>query len=589
MYIRLVNMVKICALIRTYNCKEFVIECIKSIYDYVDRVVFVHSDKGWDGSTGNTCHQKILDQFKDTAGKLEHLVFDTSDQIKQFEAGIDWLESKNVLYDHLMVIDTDEVCDTGFWGAVTPALESNATTGEFRALRVMWRAFIKSPFYEVSPNPMYAPVVFVHRSAVRDFLCSIRGAGLNPAKTIENAFLLHFTAVRPSFHEVWSKIEASSLAERKETVPKQEWLENVWNKLPNATDIHYVMAWKKTWKGVKEITIDQLPEIMHGNPIVKSWQRHPKGCYGGKRKVADVVVFGKPGRTELMRKYGIPEGFGPQHPDWKSKSKRNKYQLFQDELNGITDKPVKLAVMTIINSNYQWYAPMFRHCLQKELPDVTPLIYGNGFHVSDGSVVPIPAGLPYPADGYTTAAMRFVFSTTELESFDAVLITDIDMMMVAEPTPLAQQHLVSMRRNGLRCYDNYISGVTEGNERCPGVHFVTKDWWEATREARARYAKELMENGSRAWWWDEALLLKIIRESGLPNPPRVANMWAGHGVHLGDWRRRIMNKSGAPALDAMKSLFIKKLMADKEFVAIATECAEHLSGMKETLELWRRV
>lgn len=581
-------MQKNCALIRTFNCNEFVIECIKSIYEYVDRIVFIHSDKGWDGSVGNTCHKKILDRFEDAAGKLEHLVFDTSDQIKQFEAGIDWLESKNVPYDHLMIIDTDEVCDTGFWDAVMPELEKNAASGEIRAFRVMWRAFVKSPFYEVISNPAYAPVAFVHRSAARDFLCSIRGTGLNHAKTIENAYLLHFTAVRLSFHEVWAKIEASSLAERKETVSKQEWLESVWNKLPNATDIHYVLAWKKTWKGVKEITIDQLPDIMHDNPIVKSWQRYPKGQYGGNVKVTDgTVIPGMPSQTALMKKYGIPADFGPHHPDWRSKSKRNKYQLYLDELNGATEKPVKLAVMTVINEKYRWYEPMFRYCLKMEIPDVPAIIYGNGFS-ADG-IVPLPAELKLPTDGYTTAASRFVFSATEIEAFDAILITDIDILMMGEPTTIQTQHARSMKVNNLRCYDNYISGVVEGYERAPGVHYVTKDWWEATRTVRARYAKELMDNGSRAWWWDEVMLLRIIRESGLPEPPKVPNMWALHGVHLGDWRRRLKHRLGAPATDAIKQNFIKKLMADQDFVFIAKECAEHLEGMKETLEAWGKI
>jgi hypothetical protein len=457
---------------------------------------------------------------------------------------------------------------------------------------VIWRTMIKSPFFKVYPNPGYQPVVFVHRSAVQDFAKTIRGVGLNPVKAL-NADLFHFTAVRTSFHEVWAKIEASCAAERVETVNKQEWLDKVWNRLPDATDLHYALKWRSAWKGIKEITIDDLPMVMRHNPIVKAWQRYPKGCYGGKPKpVVEVVVPGKASKVELMKKYGIPEGFGPHHPDWKSKSKRNKYQMYLDELAGVKEKPVKLAIMTIVSGDYQWYAPMFRYCIKKEFPDVTPLVYGNALSASDGSIISTAESdksCHFPTDGYTTAAMRFVFSTPELESFDAVLITDIDMLMMAEPTPLAQQHLVSMRRNSLQCFDNYISGMTEGNERCPGVHFVTKDWWEATREARAKYAKELMEKGARAWWWDEAMLLKIIRESRLPDPSRVPNMWAMHGIHIGDWRRRLANRSGAPSMNAMQQNYVKKLIADKEFMAIASQCAEHLQGMKETLEAWGKI
>jgi hypothetical protein len=145
-----------------------------------------------------------------------------------------------------------------------------------------------------------------------------------------------------------------------------------------------------------------------------------------------------------------------------------------------------------------------------------------------------------------------------------------------------------MRKNNLRCYDNYVSATRGMEYRCPGVHFVTREWWDATRAAREKYGKELMEHGAQGFDHDEWMLGKIIEESGLPRPPATPNLWAHHGLHLGDFRRRIQNREKHFRFEAIQGNYVRKLLADEEFMALVGQCAPHLQGLKETFDIFQK-
>ncbi|MDD5394922.1 MAG: hypothetical protein PHE17_18040 [Thiothrix sp.] len=585
-------MSKICAVVITFRGDEFVIESLRSILFHVEHAVFVHSEVGWNGETGNTVYPKLLKEFGEQNPKIHHIIFDSTDQNKQRAQGVQWLEEKNIPFDYIMVIDTDEVPGKGFWKTMLPILDENLKVKyPARGYTTDWIAALKSPFYWVSPNSDYHPTVFIHRDAAGEIGKSIRGIDILRKQYVP-APLLHFTAVRRSLTDVWTKVEASCKAEKLDTVPKAIWVAQVWNKLPYAHDLHYAAQFRGAWKGCREVGLEELPKELHENPIVKAWLKYPKPLIRVEIKKPEQVAS----NADLLRKHGLPAGFTPDHPDYKAMpSRRYKWAAYQEELRQLSmdapPEPQKLAIMTIVSGNYQWYAPLFLNRVKKELPGVEPIIIVRnadkdsecGQYITDSGL------LKYPDNGYTTAALRFVYEPPNAKDFDAVLITDIDMLLMAEETPIITQHLRSMAKNGLRTYDNYVSSITEGYPRCPGCHFVTREWWDITRLVREKYAKELMEKGSPAWWYDESLIYKIIKESGLPEPPKQPNLWAHHGIHLGDWRMRVKNKERYSQVNGFEQSYIRKLLADKEWMDLAAACGEHLEGLKETIELWRKI
>lgn len=260
-----------------------------------------------------------------------------------------------------------------------------------------------------------------------------------------------------------------------------------------------------------------------------------------------------------------------------------------------------LGIFTIVSGWYQWYLPMFVDRIKKELPNATPLVYVRGeVEIPEpwASMCKRVKELDQYSDcifeGYTTSALRFVYSDTEIESFDYVLITDADMLLMVEDPDIINQHMRHLGKYGLGCYSNYISAWVESRPRCPGVHFVTKRWWEKTASIRSQYSDQLKSFGSPSWEYDEIMLGSIIRKSGLDMTSDPI-LWTNHGIHLGDWRRRIIKGTNdfkgwiQPCAD--QQLYMKKLLADTDFMAIVDLCSPHIFSdtLKDTFKLFREV
>lgn len=237
-----------------------------------------------------------------------------------------------------------------------------------------------------------------------------------------------------------------------------------------------------------------------------------------------------------------------------------------------TTFPGSLCIYTIVSGDYKWWVPLFKQRIKMELPDaVIEVRVRNG----DDN---------YPAGGYTTAAMRFLERPQVGAVCDYCLITDVDILMIAETPGLVFQHMRELKKHGLECYSNYYSHRAGQDDKVPGVHFVTRDWWQATANVRSRYSQELASHDFHPWDWDEIMLGRIIRESGLPNPPHEQFLWAHHGVHLGDWRRSIIDKRPMPKLNSWQQEAAKRWFSDEEFVELAKECAGHYPMIGTILE-----
>jgi hypothetical protein len=192
-------------------------------------------------------------------------------------------------------------------------------------------------------------------------------------------------------------------------------------------------------------------------------------------------------------------------------------------------------------------------------------------------------------NGYTTAALRFTWDYQDIDYYDYVLITDIDMLHRKETPSLVDQRMMDLRVYGLGCYSNYVSSEDMGEDRMPGVHFVTKGWWEKTKAVRKKYQDQLLQSGADTWSCDERMIAKIVKECGLPKQKGELKLFMMHGVHLGDWRRRINAKEKHhPALGAHDQDQIKALLQDAAFMALVDECSEQIPTIKQTFDLFRK-
>lgn len=226
--------------------------------------------------------------------------------------------------------------------------------------------------------------------------------------------------------------------------------------------------------------------------------------------------------------------------------------------------PGTVLVATCANREYLHYSDLFSYCIRKAYPDYRSV------------VSPIPDFI-HP---YAAAAMRFAEPSFEgmATDYTYTLITDIDILHYRESVPPHVQHCREMEKHGLSCYSNH----TLDGGQCPGVHFVTKDWWEKTRESRHEEQAILVRMHQRditelRAGYDERALLRIIRKSDLEEPPAKAPPLSCHGIHLGKWRKRRGRKI---QVDPAESTAAKAFLADEGFM----DRAESVPGVVEILK-----
>jgi hypothetical protein len=318
---------RIFAVYKTFRGHEFARESLLSIYPIISGALFVHEDIGWMGRTGNTV-RAVVKTIPDPDNKIYHL--DLKGQVKQddqYNAAVEWLESNNVKYDYLFLIDSDEVWGNKDLGAALSALDDitrDENTGAVNCVRCRLYEHIKSPFYRVDPPTNFTPVSFVLRRAVKKDSLNLRGANIKPGLILPHIFWYHFPMVRSTLTEVLEKQKDSNGIESEPMVDMDFWVMHVWNRLPTAINVEPHEKLRGYWKGIKVIGLDDLPEIMHNNPIVKAWQKYPTARYGYSERVKSC--------GDILVKYGLPHDFGPGHPDWNTPSKQNKYRAALIEL-----------------------------------------------------------------------------------------------------------------------------------------------------------------------------------------------------------------------------------------------------------------
>lgn len=239
---------------------------------------------------------------------------------------------------------------------------------------------------------------------------------------------------------------------------------------------------------------------------------------------------------------------------------------------------MKVCVTTMVSGNYEWYVPLFLYCGMRAYPGYDFKIFvrnRTSLPETYKSYICDNAYSSYPQNGPTTAAVRFIEGEKELRGYDCCLITDIDVLLMKEEPPLISQHLAHMEHYCLGCYCNYQSHQLPDGYRCSGVHFVTKDWWEPTREAREKWMFNVKNGECSEKDTDEIMLGKIIQESKLPPPPEAQLLWNIHGIHLRRWWPK-SNPMQYPQPGAQESLVMQELTNDKEFLELVAMCAEHM-------------
>jgi hypothetical protein len=275
---------KISALCKTFRGEEWIKAMTMAIYPYMDKIVFVNSEKSWSGRSGNTCKPEIDDMKlnSDPNNKIISLNCDTIDQFAQCMHGYRWIQN-NLKSDYVMLIDTDEIWDDHDLKVALDFIKNRHPGCE--SYRNSIFTYIKSPLYQVNPIEPLKPVTFV-RGDLDNLGKEPRCCDL-PYKLIidegikegDNAvYYHHYVYVRKKFNTVLEKIISSHVSEGYEYQDMSVWIEEVWKEIPKLSGhwkegFHPCLGFKKNWLGIYEIKRADMPRVLRNNnfPILEQY------------------------------------------------------------------------------------------------------------------------------------------------------------------------------------------------------------------------------------------------------------------------------------------------------------------------------
>jgi hypothetical protein len=337
-----------------------------------------------------------------------------------------------------------------------------------------------------------------------------------------SAYGIHrFSCVREDSRDAWDEAALKYGIENVEN-----FVGTVWNKLPVS---------HKEGFAVEVIKIESLPVVVKDNPMVVAWKKYCNIPLG------KVVVVEKKQKPQPKRYSGT------------------------------------LAIMAVIDSNYEPFVPMFKYCIKK--------------YVSYADIKIAKISLPEELKGKrrVSAAVRFLEEPEGIGAYDYVLITDIDIMFYSERMTITDQHMNSLEVDCTVAYENWLAETCGNESRLPGVQFVTKKWWEITREARRLEYENLSISDTGSRDYDEFMLGRIVRDSGLPLPSAKPKLWRHHGVHIGDWRVCAERKAAAHYPVGDEISHIRTLLRDEEFMGLYAEATKAIPYLTKVLKMWRAV
>lgn len=249
----------IISLYKTFSGNEYVIPSIKSIYDYTDKIIMVHSDISWSGEKGNDVFPVVYEWAKDNdkEGKIVHIHGSWKTQEEQYNVGVNHIANN---YDPtwVQIIDTDEVWDEDSVQRLMFNLRHRYDLLEYSVLKCHMFTYIKEPTYRIDPPEPCKPVVAINWGK-RYNLSGPRFNASTPAALLGDIVFHHYSFVRRTWEDVEKKIITSHIGDSEcdfkvTHVDIPTWKKEKWDKLPNCTSFHPTRGAEHFWVGVKSVS-----------------------------------------------------------------------------------------------------------------------------------------------------------------------------------------------------------------------------------------------------------------------------------------------------------------------------------------------
>jgi len=249
---------KFCAFYKVFSGHEWLEASIRSVFQYVEKVIISSSELSWGGVGNNTCI-KVVEELMRIIPNIDLIKCNTTDQKSQCEEGYRYIRDKYGP-DYIMLVDSDEIWTDD---AMAKAKRHIQFHQNYPAYRCNMFTYIKDKHYRVEPYEPLQPVVFI-KSDVDYYGDDARCCGIKPFYRMEDVFIHHFPYVRNNFTDILIKLINSHISEKQEHEPLDYWVSEKWCKLPDVKDFHPAIGFQNNWHSIKVVDDGDLPEVLHG-------------------------------------------------------------------------------------------------------------------------------------------------------------------------------------------------------------------------------------------------------------------------------------------------------------------------------------
>lgn len=278
---------KTIALYKTFDGGEWIDASLASIYNDVSHIVMVHAARSWLGDEGNNVYQAAKDWASqyDHEGKIHHVCVDVVTQEEQYAAGLNYIAAKQLPWELILAIDSDEVWQSGHLYNAKGQIKADTCLAP--AYQAQMHTYLRTPFYRVDP-PYGRPVTLFTDPT---WLTKCPRGCKAPAKELANVWFHHFSYVRRTDADVARKIQQSCRADGQETIVPC-YMDTVWRDLPDGENLHAFERWRHVWKRIERVYWSDLPAAVRECQLMRSFW--PDGLImDGERDVIRNLSIGK--------------------------------------------------------------------------------------------------------------------------------------------------------------------------------------------------------------------------------------------------------------------------------------------------------
>ena len=263
---------RLCAAYKVFNGALYLPYSMKSIYNYVDRIIVFLSTVPWNGPEvplDNT--EEIVRNFPDPRKKISLVKGDFryhktpedayKNEFLQLNEMLSVVRSESPKNSHYLHVDADEVYQPEHIQYLRTLLSTRPDVG---SVSCAWRCYWKSFRYWIDPIESSRPLIAFRIDAHTKFT-GLRKVNMEPLVIpSEKELLIHHFSYAMTSDMVRAKIQAYSHCNE----VRKDWFENVWL----AWDHHREMenlhpVWACEYKKAVRADESTLPKVMKTHPF----------------------------------------------------------------------------------------------------------------------------------------------------------------------------------------------------------------------------------------------------------------------------------------------------------------------------------